>query len=368
MKGSKMYRLFIFSLIVVCLCSCENQEMKMTMDKIKSDPKNFYQLPKAFQMKKEIALLALEKKPAIYKDLDDVFKTDEAFVIEAIKRNLNVYQKLPYHLKENRNIIKAFEDVRNLEIEGFKKYGIEMVFIRVGWFMMGSPDGPDVAKPVHKVKVKNFYISKTEVTVAQYRQCVDAGECPKPRDKNSYQHCNWGYDDRDDHPMNCIDWQEARTFAKWVGADLPSEAQWEYASKSKDEDHRYPWGQHKANCEYAVMHEGEKGCGQKGTLPVCSKQKGNTLQGLCDMSGNVWEWILDEWHLSYRGAPELASAWCSTRKCKNHYPAERVRRGGGWRDQAKALRSAYREGFSSDLGKSDLGFRISKRSKAIISP
>jgi formylglycine-generating enzyme required for sulfatase activity len=54
------------------------------------------------------------------------------------------------------------------------------------------------------------------------------------------------------------------------------------------------------------------GCGRGGTMPVCSKTAGNTEQGLCDMAGNVYEWMPDEWYGNYFGAPTDGSAWGSS--------------------------------------------------------
>jgi formylglycine-generating enzyme required for sulfatase activity len=234
-----------------------------------------------------------------------------------------------------------------------------LVEIKGGTFMMGSEDGYSNEKPIHRVSVEDFYMSKTEVTVGQYRKCVDAGVCSEPEDKNSNKYCNWGYSDRDDHPMNCVDWKQARAFARWVGGDLPSEAQWEYASRSGGEDIKYPWGNAEATCEYAVMDEGGDGCGRDRTWEVCSKTGGNTTQGLCDMGGNVWEWVLDEWHSSYSGAPSDDIGWCSDRGCDGDTSALRVRRGGGWYNDASYLRSAFRNSSSPGLRIIYLGFRVS---------
>ena len=141
---------------------------------------------------------------------------------------------------------------------------------------------------------KNFslYLSNTEVTVGQYRACVKAGACSEP---DTGKYCNWNESGREDHPINCVDWNQARTFAKWVGGDLPSEAQWEYAARSGGRDWKYPWGNESASCEYAIMDDGGNGCGKDRTWAVCSKPKGNSKQGLCDMAGGVWEWVRDEY-------------------------------------------------------------------------
>jgi hypothetical protein len=172
------------------------------------------------------------------------------------------------------------------------KLDLKMILIKGGVFMMGSGGNES---PVHRVAVKDFYMSKTEVTVGQYRKCVEAGECSEPHwDDGScwvYNGSNWETGvlseefRRENQPIVCVDWKQARTFAKWVGGDLPSEAQWEYASRSEGKDIEYPWGNAEATCEYAVMNDGGNGCGRDRTWEVCSKTEGNTTQGLCDMGG-----------------------------------------------------------------------------------
>jgi formylglycine-generating enzyme required for sulfatase activity len=228
--------------------------------------------------------------------------------------------------------------------------------------MLGSEDGDSEERPVHTVNVKDFYMSKTEVTVGQYRDCVNAGQCTAPDTANSTLY-NWteSVGSKENHPINCVDWNQARAFAKWVGGDLPSEAQWEYAARSGGRDIKYPWGNADPTCEIANY------CG-RGTTPVCSKTGGNTTQGLCDMGGNVWEWVLDEWHSSYSGAPSDDIGWCSDRGCDGDTSAPRVLRGGSWdpysSDFGSASRSYNSPGHRGDtsLGRrlADLGFRVSR--------
>ena len=162
-----------------------------------------------------------------------------------------------------------------------------------------------------KVMVASFSINMTEVTVEQYAVCVRAKKCKKPprgltqgiskrlcRDPRKpapgWGRCNWSKHGRGSHPINCVNWRQARKFCKWAGGRLPSEAEWEFAARSGKQQ-KYPWGSEVPTCSHMVKHK----CGTLGTQPVCSKPAGNTPHGLCDMAGNVWEWVED----SYTGPP-----------------------------------------------------------------
>ena len=105
--------------------------------------------------------------------------------------------------------------------------------------------------------------------------------------------CNFSYPNRDDFPMNCLNLTGATEFCSWVGGRLPTQDEW-FSEASNNGTRTYPWGNSPAaSCDYAVMNDpsaGGTGCGAGTAAPVCSKPLGNSVSGLCDMSGNAWEW------------------------------------------------------------------------------
>ena len=159
----------------------------------------------------------------------------------------------------------------------------------------------DDERPLHVVAVSPFYIQETELTVRQYRDCVEAGACFEPAVGEA---CNWGHADRDDHPVNCISWYDASRLAAWAGLRLPTEAEWEKAARGT-EGRAYPWGNDPpggaGNCDRAVMMRAGLGlgCGYDGTGPVASRSGGSSPYGIFDMSGNVWEWTADWYRENY---------------------------------------------------------------------
>jgi formylglycine-generating enzyme required for sulfatase activity len=231
---------------------------------------------------------------------------------------------------------------------------VDFIKIPGGSFKMGSNDGDEYEKPVHRVHVKSFYMSKTEVTVGQYRACVQAGVCSTDElNENgiawkSSKYCNWNESGRENHPINCVDWNQARRFAKWAGGDLPSEAQWEYAARG-GQGNRYKYAGSNDADEIAWFTENTNNL---GTRPVGQKKKNG--YGLFDLSGNVFEWTLDKWHDNYDGAPTDGTAWTSGDS------SGRVTRGGCWRFGASYLRVAHRSRsyLPPSFRRDYLGFRI----------
>ncbi len=231
----------------------------------------------------------------------------------------------------------------------------EWVTIPGGRFQMGSNSGGRCEKPVHSVNVPTFQMTKTEVTLNQYKSCVDAGKCERPTDNGDNKYCNWGHGNRGEHPINCVNWSQARRFCEWVGGRLPSEAEWEYAARSGGKNQKFPWGNTEASCSYAVMDEnGIKGCGEGRTWPVCSKSRGNTSSGLCDMSGNVSEWVEDWYQCSYKGAPTNGDA----RTAAGHTEWHTLRGGALFHSNPSILRTTQRTmGVLANYTGLDSGFR-----------
>ena len=209
---------------------------------------------------------------------------------------------------------------------------------------------------------QDFWIAQSEITVAQYDSCVKEGVCSEPQ----WNHCDGKRLPRDfkspKRPVVCITWQQARDFARWVDADLPSEAEWQYAARSAGQNIPYSWGYEPPSCERTIYRDQSgPGCGYKRTWDVCSRPLGNTSQDLCDMSGNVWEWVLDEGdvvkkRLSLPTYKEDGKASCLDRDCEGK-GSLRIAKGGGWESQSVLLSNSARAAFRDQEYHSNLGFR-----------
>lgn len=146
-----------------------------------------------------------------------------------------------------------------------------------------------------------FDIDIFEVTVAQYRACVDAQVCTEPPTDEPGQAfpCVYHQAGLDDHPVNCVSWQQAKSYCEWRGQDLPTEAQWERAARGAADERRYPWGEDDATCALAnVILVPFERC-VSGTSTVGAHPTGSSPDGVQDMIGNVAEWVSDWFSPTY---------------------------------------------------------------------
>lgn len=186
----------------------------------------------------------------------------------------------------------------------------------IGCYAAVDSECEDDEKPGGEVETKAFEIDVTEVTVAQYRACVDAGACSAkgldvPSSGTADEPdlawtCNWGKPDRDTHPINCVSWEGAVAYCTWAKKRLPTAVEWERAARGTD-GRRYPWGNEavkpspQANLSDKTLLENKPGGwgleefndGFISTAPVGSFPAGDSPVGAKDMAGNVWEFVAD---------------------------------------------------------------------------
>lgn len=239
-----------------------------------------------------------------------------------------------------------------------------MVWIPGGTFRMGSfKTGADDEQPQHAITLNGFWIDETEVTNAQFSKFVDAtgyvtiaeqkpskeeiqaqsppgvtidesvlvpgSICFNPHldmSKLRKDFVNWPYqvwmyvpganwrhprgadssiDDKMDHPVTHVSWEDAQAYCRWAGRRLPTEAEWERAARGGVEGQEYPWG-NELNPDGKWVNNIWQGTFPEknevldrfeGTAPV--KAFPPNPYGLYDVSGNVWEWCQDWYRPEY---------------------------------------------------------------------
>ena len=310
----------------------------------------------------------------------------------------------------------------------------EMILIKGGSFLMGSTDedklARNVEKPPHEVTVSDFMIDKTEVTNAQFAAFVEeTGYVTKAERDIDWQElkvqlppgaqkppeemlkagsmvftppasavplnnirgwwswvtgANWRHpegpgsdiNDRADHPVVHVAWDDAVAYAKWASKRLPTEAEWEYAARGGLKENVFTWGNDPFSDEKPQAniwqgefpHQNSEADGYTRTAPV-KTYAGNGF-GLFDMSGNVWEWCSDWWrvdlyrHRAGKGAPVIDPDGPPNFFDPRHaHESQRVTRGGSFLCHdcyCAAYRPAGRRGTAFDTGMSHIGFRCAR--------
>lgn len=242
---------------------------------------------------------------------------------------------------------------------------MKLVWIAPGDFNMGSPETePDRSanERLHPVRLKGFWMGKTEVTNAQYQQFKSG------HDSGVYESYSLNTPDQ---PVVRVGWQEAVAYADWLSNQtslryrLPTEAEWEYAARAGHTGSRY-WGDDPNQaCRHANIYDetarqakpfkwDHYPCQdtQVAAAPV-GRYEANAF-GLHDLLGNVAEWTCSEYDSAYAGGETQCADPQTTTS------GRRVLRGGSWSDYPGLVRFAYRFPAAPEYGKwrSDIGFRL----------
>jgi hypothetical protein len=216
-----------------------------------------------------------------------------------------------------------------------------MNMLRGGTFMMGSNDDP-TEKPIHRVALKPFAISRYPISVREWNECAAA------------KACGFVATGKDGAPVTNVSWSDAEQFVNWLAGTthrpyrLPSEAEWEYAARGGTQT-KYWWGN-----EFEPGLADCKGCTDVAVAeqPVkVGSFKPNPF-GLYDMGGGVDQWVEDCWHSNYHGASSDGSPWIE-RDCVSH-----VIRSGSWQNDSDYVRPSSRDSYDTNVRYPTHGFRV----------
>jgi formylglycine-generating enzyme required for sulfatase activity len=269
----------------------------------------------------------------------------------------------------------------------------EMVPIPAGSFLMGSPEGEDGRfsdeGPQHKVTIAQpFAVGRSHVTRAQFAKFMRASGHKAEDGCYTLSGGSWkedkaaswrapGFDQDDDHPVVCVNWNDATAYAAWLRKTtgqpyrLLSEAEAEYASRGVTKataQPRYFFGNDEKDlCKYA--NGADETAKESGKLPstwtYSSCRDGYVFTapamsfkpnafGLYDVHGNAWTWTQDCWVDNYKDASTDGSAWTGG-DC-----SRRVLRGGSWDLNPRSLRAADRSRGYPGIRSISIGFRLAR--------
>ena len=228
-------------------------------------------------------------------------------------------------------------------------FGIEMVVVEGGTFTMGcTPEqGNDCHHkdeyPAHQVRISSFEIGKTEVTQRQWQAVMGNNPSRFKGDNLPVERVCWGGPD-------CEKGYSVEEFIRRLNEKtgrnyrLPAEAEWEYAARGGNKSKGYKYSGSDTVGEVAWYSANRDG----STHDVCTKTP-NEL-GLCDMSGNVSEWVQD-WDGDYANESQ-------TNPVGQPSGSGRVLRGGGWNASAWLTRVSFRDSGLPWPRRESSGFRL----------
>jgi formylglycine-generating enzyme required for sulfatase activity len=206
---------------------------------------------------------------------------------------LNPFAATPVNRKEDS---PSTEPTRAAPARGAVSRAVSgMVQLEGGSFSMASRGTA--------VTVQPFLLDVTPVKVGAYQECVKAGKCSteslNSSSFGSHSYCNWGKANRANHPINCLDWNQARTYCAAVGKRLPTVEELEWAARGAERGTTYPWGNESPSNQLCWNGGSvQRSVKKLGTCTVGSFPAGDSPQGLKDLAGNVWEWTSSEYDSS----------------------------------------------------------------------
>jgi serine/threonine-protein kinase len=241
-------------------------------------------------------------------------------------------------------------------------FHLELVRVPAGEFLMGSDPAKDKKaqideQPQHTVYVSEFYISKYDVTNAQFDVFAKATDriWEIPIDTKDHR--------MEDHPVFDVSWHDAIAFCKWLSRKtrhsvrLPTEAEWEKAARGVD-GRLYPWG----NAWDGKKLNSSNRVGD--TTPVGKySPAGDSPYGTTDMVGNVWQWTAD-WYRKDEYEEHVKSGLPVKDPVGPSRGDFRVLRGGSWNYARGLARCSCRGCDSPSYRSYDLGFRVVVRLKS----
>lgn len=237
--------------------------------------------------------------------------------------------------------------------------GSEMVYVPAGEFLRGSDDGGPEERPERKIHLDGYWISRTEVTIGQYRKFEQATD----REASKIDITKFPYrtkqprEDEGVYPI-LLNWFDAQQYAAWAGGALPSEAQWEKAARGTD-GRAYPWGEQWDSDKVARLPWSQRALHYALTHPIGGTPEGASPYGALDMAGNVYEWVGD-WYAAgyYEVSPDKNPKGPATGVAK-------VIRGGDTAHAYKAQRTSYRQPLPPHVTNwLPVGFRLVVRADA----
>ena len=263
----------------------------------------------------------------------------------------------------------------------------EWLLVPGGPFVMGTDEDDEPDQRAHespriRPDLSSYEIMRTPVTVAQFARFLAAGGYVeraywslegwawkgeggfvRPRFASDEERAEWHGYLTPSRPIVGVSWFEADAYARWLGARLPTEAEWEKAARGTD-GQRYPWGE-----EWEEDRAAHRGYGPKRTVPVGVFPRGESPYGVLDAVGSVWQWCSDVYapdayaHADRRdpqgpSPPSLGAQFPDA----SARPLHRVVRGGAWNTLPWSLRCANRNSYPMGARFSNLGFRCARSS------